>query len=143
MTTQPSLSELLAEFKASEQLHAAALIVEDVDAKRVLAAWTTMPIDGWRKPRKMQTGDSLAWRWEWLWSTVGIDYDMLAMRAGVSAQTALAKFEMLRASRLVYPDGSISKPALAVLHGYVQQNMPKPPRAQAAQPKKEKTDGNG
>jgi hypothetical protein len=136
-----SLSEQLEPFRSHEPVHAAAVVIEDVDAKRVLAAWTTMPLEPWRASRTRPKSEVLSWRWEWIWSSVQVDFSMLGLRAGVSPQTAQSKFELLRAARLVYPDGTISKPALLVLQAYVQQNLPKQPK-QAAQPKKETPDGN-
>ena len=61
--------------------------------------------------------------WSWLMSGWEPDLVQLATTAGVSVPTARKKWLMLANSRLIYPDGSMTKWALAALKKHVAKRL--------------------
>lgn len=110
-----------------------AIAVGDEDACRMLAAFSRLPLPDWR-PRRRAPEETNA-RWLWLWSGYlgGPDEPMflteLAVRAGIPYHRARVKWPALAASRLVFPDGTMSEGAQLLLRSFVFERMPKPPAA--------------
>lgn len=134
--------DLVAAFQASEQNEAAAVLLDDedgfdVDALRVLAAWTSME-HRWKEPAKAcpDGGRATARAYAWLMSGVEVDYVAIADAAGVSRSVAQAKMRVLTGNRLVYPGGSIAKVAKACLQASlakrVRKLQPKAPTPSSA-----------
>lgn len=103
----------LERFRNSESVEASFVIINDLVAKKVVAAWPFVPI---RQVRDVPDLDGLeeAERWDALWNCIEFDPNDLAARAGISRIVLNQKFEMVRSSRLIFPDGEIS--ALARKH---------------------------
>jgi len=93
-----------------------------------MAAWSTMPVPTWFPPDHAQPTDERQ-LWEWLWFTVEPDFDDLATRAGVTPITAKNKFLMLKAARLIYPDGEVNEWGLALLRSDIAKALKAPAKA--------------
>lgn len=108
---------LLIRFQVNESLHRMMPIIDDEDAQKVIAAWDSMATR-WKVPDGIPPHEERE-LWEWLWINMQINYDELALRAGVSRLTAERRFKMLIAARLVYPNGTISSNAYKLLANIV------------------------
>ncbi len=120
------LEDHLREFRATESMSSAMLVIDDTDAKKLLAAWTTFPPVPWAQPQSEVPTDARH-RWDWIWSGVPVELDELARAAGVSVHVAPAKWRVLVAGRLVYPDGTISSAADAALRAHVAAHVGRRP----------------
>lgn len=118
------LAELIESFREVEDPAQAAPVVGDVDATKLLAAWAYYPPPDWEPVGKPPASPPSA-RWAWLWQSCAIDTDDLAEAAGISTHVVEAKLRVLLNSRLIYPDGTISKPARGLLHAYISKHVPK------------------
>lgn len=145
-----TLVGLLLRFRTNEPVVGAALIIDDVQAKKLLAAFSLSPLPPWHCPRGDSPVDDDRELWEWLWRGFAGGPDSphfladVAAAAGLSIQTAQSKWAMLRTSRLVYPDGTLSEMAQQVLGAFVASNLPKQPRPQPTPPpqtRKDPSDG--
>lgn len=108
----------------------------DAATMRVLAAWPQVEI-GWDSPDRKCPGDGSPTPAAWRWLCDGIEFDVgeLAAVAGVERAVARDKTEMLLGNRLVFPDGSIAKPARASLQRHAREALGlKPPKAPANKP---------
>lgn len=119
---------LLAAFRASENVSDLGAITDDegFDAEtiRVLGSWRHID-NSWFAPKRPcpTPGMPTAAAWEWLVSGWDIDYRAVARGADVSESTARKKMGVLIANRLVYPDGSMAKAALAALTSHVAKRL--------------------
>lgn len=105
--------DLLASFRTSESPESAVWLLNDPEAKRLVGVWITFPTR-WTAPKgKPPEDERLAW--DWIWTGNAPDLDGLATRADLQRYATARKFEALRASRLIYPDGTISTWASAIL----------------------------
>lgn len=115
---------LIAAFRAAEKAeHLGTVLSEDgfdADAMRVLSA-TQQVEPSWVAPRRPcpDDGRPTAAAWAWLMSGWDPDFVELAQASGVSVPIARKKWSMLASSRLIYPDGSMTKWALAALKRHV------------------------
>jgi hypothetical protein len=120
----PPPAQLLAAFHAAAQAsHVGVVLVEDgfdADAMRVLAAFQNAT-QRWSAPARPCPDGGLptAAAWAWLMSGWQIDELALADAAGLSVATTRAKLAMLTGARLIFPDGSMNKWALAALNAHV------------------------
>jgi hypothetical protein len=86
------------------RMHVNSILVDAPDLRRVVAAWENVPLN-WTGP----TDDpgaaprDLAERWEWLWSHVEYDSNLLAMRAQVGRRRLEELVDALRGNMIVYP----------------------------------------
>jgi hypothetical protein len=108
------MTSALEALKASERLESLILIVDDAEAKRLLAAWVRYGAKF--KDRAVRASDVLASPefCKSLWSEE-VDVFRLSRMAGVRYNDALDKWERLTQSRLAYPDGSISPNASGLI----------------------------
>lgn len=126
------IAELCGAFKRAADPIGLSLVADRVEAKKLLAAFSLYPIPPWRRPRSKMPEDGRE-RWLWLWSGyVGgpirpTFLDGLATVAGISAETAYRVWPSLMASRVLYPDGTLSDDARMLLQAHVVRTLPKPP----------------
>lgn len=119
---------LISAFRAAESIEdVASLAVEegfDPEAMRVLAAWRHSD-HLWFLPKTPCPDPSMptARAWAWLVSGWSIDVRAIARAADVSESCARQKFELLLGNHLIYPDGSMSKPAQAALRAHVAKRV--------------------
>ena len=85
------------------------LLVDDAEARRIVAAWSTFP-SLWSAPTGQAPADP-ARRWEWLWRGCRVSFAALAVCSGVVPSVTREKFALLKGNRLIYPDGSIATAA--------------------------------
>lgn len=111
------LAEFLQPYKANEQAEAGILLMDDPEAKRIVAYWPNYPL-AWSRPKGNPPEDSVA-LWSWLWLGVPINLQLIAVQAGVPANIAESKLEVLEANRLIYPDRTISSWAQKILRAEV------------------------
>jgi hypothetical protein len=127
------LDELLLDYKNAEGVLGTAIVADSPAALKLLAAFTLFPLPAWRRPRTKMPTDARA-RWRWLWAGFEGDEDApdflvaLAAAASVPAQTAFNLWPAIVASRLVFPDGSISQDAAALVRAHVVKHLPRPAR---------------
>lgn len=123
-------ADLLGIFKAldKQRAHAAIVIVDDPEALRVAAAWTSYPIS-WQPDKHMPdvsvSSDtrSLAKAWHALWAACKYDETELAAMAGVPEETTESILYVLGSNRMIFPDGSISEWAQARLRNEVAARL--------------------
>lgn len=138
------VAELCMVFKRDDQALGVSLIADRVEALKLLAAFSLYPLSQWRRPKKKMPEDGRE-RWLWLWSgyeggpLAPTFLDSLASVAGISAETAYRVWPSLMASRVIFPDGTLSDEARVLLQARVMRSLPKPP---AGQPPR-KGSGNG
>jgi len=115
------VEEHLKKFKAQEDgyLHTAVIIAGDKDSQVVLSTWTTLPLTT-KNPTDDPPSDERK-AWDWLWTSVQINWALFAERTGMNTALVQKVFEPLRANRLVYPDGSAAEHALGVLKAEVMK----------------------
>lgn len=126
------LAELCMVFKTTSQGLGLALVSDRVESKKLLAAFALYPLPPWRRPRKPMPEDGRE-RWLWLWS--GFEggpmqptfLDGIAAVAGINAETAYRVWPSIMASRILFPDGTISDEGMALLQAHVMRSLPKPP----------------
>lgn len=141
------IAELCELYKRDDRSLGVALIADRVEAKKLLAAFALYPIPPWRRPRMKMPEDGRE-RWLWLWSGYAggpmqpLFLDGLANVAGISGETAYRVWPSLMASRLIYPDGTLSGDAQMLLAAHVMRSLPKPPAA-PKQPAYRKGDRDG
>jgi hypothetical protein len=144
------LAELLLPFRSTEGAPpdptSIAIAVGDEDSCRMVAAFARLALPPWQPVDSMPSGESprdLHERWMWLWAGYvgGPDdpefLDELARRANVLPRRARARWPALVASRLVFPDGSLSEAGQMLVRSFVFERMPKP----AAPPRSTKRGG--
>lgn len=113
------VEECLKKFKSLEDdyLHTAVIIAGDKDSQVVLSTWTTLPLTSKNPTVDPPANEREAW--DWLWTSVQINWAMFAERTGMNTALVQKVFEPLRANRLVYPDGSAADHALGILKAEV------------------------
>lgn len=125
-TTPPKL--LIDAFRAAEQVTDIAVLMADEGfdtvTMRVLAAWERS-IPRWRRPSKPcpDAGRPTAEAWKWLTSGWSIDYATISAAAAVARDVARERCDVLVHARLIYPDGSISKPARQAMQAAVASRL--------------------
>ncbi len=115
-------------YRAQENNLAVSLLVEDSTARRILVAWTLYArIPAWVRPEGELPPDDERKRWEWLWQPVmdALDMDDLSAVCGMAAFGLQRKLRQLVSARLMYPDGTITKAAEAVIRAKTSQSLPK------------------
>lgn len=101
-----------------------AVVIDDVDSIKLIAAWTFITLPTWKRPKKPAPDDARR-RWLWVWSGYvgGPDepkfLEDLARRAGIPAQTAFNRWPGIVTTMLVFPDGTISDDARDLVERYI------------------------
>jgi hypothetical protein len=85
------------------------------DSVAVLRAWTAIPADIGEPLFLGQPPIHLHNRWPYAWKYRRVDHAELARRAGLPEPACRDMFVKLVAARLIYPDGTLSKPAADIL----------------------------
>ena len=116
------MTKLLRSYRAKESEQDLAAIVDDPIVVRFLATWVRTPVE-WRTPKRKRpaTADELWW---WLWSGVRWDLEQVARAARISQSAAQSFGIACATARIIYPDGTCSKHALALLDSYTAHRFP-------------------
>lgn len=126
--------------KESLEMLASTLEGDGFDAAtlRLLAAWQTTPHE-WKQPKAPcpDGGNPTPAAWAWLWSGIELDAVALADAANVSQSTARTRMRMLIATRLVFPDGTISDHAKRAMRAAVASRLPKPKQKEKGEKEKD------
>lgn len=108
------------------------LIADRTEALKMLAAFALYPLPKWIRPKSKMPDDGRE-RWVWLWSgyrggpNAPEFLDELAVVAGISVETAYRVWPSLMASRVLFPDGTLSEDGQLLLQARVVRSLPKPP----------------
>lgn len=113
---------LLGAFRKLEKREDLAIIVDDPAAIRFLAAWRRQS-PTWRQPRAKQPTE-LGLLWIWLWAGVHYDRSDLAVASKLNESAAELYLRSCMSARIVYPDGTISKPAERLITAHVTNRFP-------------------
>ncbi len=116
------LEQLLKGFRKLEKREDLAGVVDDPTAIRFLAAWRRQ-VPTWRRSRAKQPTE-IGLLWMWVWSGVRYDREAIANAAKVNESTAELYLRSCVSARIVYPDGSISKPAERLIAAHVKNRFP-------------------
>lgn len=130
----PTLAEEIAVYAALVDTAAGAL-VDDAPASRMIAAWSTAVLPPWEPPTTPRPDDVRA-RWPWLWQGVGYDVVELCAAANLAPADGHRIFHSLVALRLLYPDGTISDGASALLTIAFERALERATSADAIKPGK-------
>jgi hypothetical protein len=135
----PGIAELCEPFKRDKLARGVALVAGRPECIKLLTAFALFPLPVWRAPRSRMPDDGRQ-RWLWLWS----GYDGGPMRprfldsvwtvAGISSATAYRVWPSLMVSRVLYPDGTLSDEAQALLQAHIVKSLPRPPPEPRAAP---------
>lgn len=112
--------ELLKNQKRPELLY---LLMRDVEAKRVLVAWT---IYGHVDPKRNDIDDDSQFEKmvEATWfQTTSVNPHRLANLAGLSVGMAEKKHDLLKELGLIYPDGTASDDAVKIIRAEVEAQL--------------------
>ena len=116
--------QILDEFKAADAVESVELIMSDVNAKRILAAWPFMGEMLAEDGRHHDTDDG---RWRKIWKILPDADDVLignlSRSSGVAPEDCRKKLQMLYSTRMIYPDGTISRYAGMALRRGVMQRL--------------------
>ncbi len=130
----PTLSKMLAPFRKLEKPEQLATVIDSAEAVRVLGSWPST-VKKWTKS-KGRAPRSSARLWEWLWAGVEYDRSGLGSRARLSNARAHSMLSVLMSARLVYPDGTIAKPAQEFVDAYIARKLK--PKTPAKAPKEKR-----
>lgn len=118
-------SEILRLMRERERPELLFPVIGNALALRFCAAWAGYPLDPRWPTGEAPKGENAAW--EWLWSMIGnLDLDGLAMRANVPPAEVEPVFELCRASRAIYPDGTLASAVRDILRRQVEMYAEQP-----------------
>lgn len=108
------LDDHLNPFRAVEKnyISSAVFLVDDLEQCRLIAAWKLIPVHWENEGPKPEGAQRI---WEWLWEGCNYDADRLRDVAKVTKQTFERIWLSTVASRLIYPDGTISEVADSIV----------------------------
>lgn len=118
------MQDELERFKAAESVDATVLIIDDPAAQRVIVAWQFCSVEILEMDADLKDLSEVD-RWDALWKAVRFDRDKLAARSGLARVVADQRFEMVRAARLIYPDGTVNRLALQVIKAQAVEGLRK------------------
>ena len=109
------LNEMVIYFQAMEKenTHTAVVVLDSSEAQRLVAIWSTIPLD-WKKPKRSRPKNDME-MWDWLWEGVVVDWATVAKRANIDPFEMEPIRDSLIATRMIYPDGQINGYARAIL----------------------------
>ncbi|HEU02539.1 hypothetical protein LCGC14_0678550 [marine sediment metagenome] len=116
------LEQLLKGYRRLEKREDLAGVVDDPTGIRFLAAWRRQ-VPTWKRSRAKQPTE-IGLLWVWVWAGVRYDREALAIAAKVNESTAELYLRSCVSARIVYPDGSISKPAERLIAAHVKNRFP-------------------
>jgi hypothetical protein len=131
-----TLDALLQPYRTDDSL-GVVTVIDDVPAKKLLAAWPRYN-PRWVRPKGRMPSD-LDERWYWLWEGVDVDVRFLAECANISEHVAGPKLLTCIHARLLFPDGTLSKAATMMLNAFIAQNLPPAPKKSPGRPKKKES----
>ena len=124
---------ILDSIRSAESPDALYLILDDVDAKKVMIAWTLVPHHPFMD-RERKKNESLDLALSDLWTQVAVDMDELTKASELPLQVTVLKFNRLKKIKLVYPDGSVPSEARKLIRSEINSYrinlVPKGYRAQ-------------
>ena len=109
------LNALLDLFRKEEDeyVYTASILAGDKVAHKILSVWSTMSLS-WTEPKTTPPSEKSA-LWDWIWTGVDIKLELISERTGIDAYRVRRIFETMRASRLMYPDGTLTEHAASSL----------------------------
>jgi hypothetical protein len=117
------LKKLLAPMRKQEGKAQLCSIVDDHNAIRLLDAFANAE-SAWRPRSRPKQPTEQGALWFWLWRFFLIDLDALAASARLTPEEATKLLRVLIAARLVYPDGTITRPAKTLIADFVRTRYP-------------------
>lgn len=111
------LTEACRPYRAAEQQEVAAIVLQDRDLRRVLAAWPTAPRAFLKRPIVPNPG------WDDLWSAIYVDTSALIEMTGLHTGRAQVAYRRAIALRLIYPDGGVHATAKLVLKSLIKREF--------------------
>lgn len=113
----------LAEFKLTARPESA-ILVDTYPARRAMAAWLIYPHTLKRPDGPIpEPTDPKYPTWIWSWTYVDLEY--LARLAAVDAWIMVSLWEQLKATRMVFPDGTIHESAKIMLENAIKPSEKK------------------
>lgn len=110
-----------------EMAETAIVLVGDPRAKKIVGAWMTYPAKWKANGGRIPNGEDDKWEWAWKGSHLPEEDELvksLSEASGVPYYVAIDKWRMVKAARLVYPDGTINFFAGGILRGDVYREIP-------------------
>jgi len=106
--------------KRLDTLHSLILIMGDMDAKKVLIAWTLYGAKCKDITLKGNAGferltASAKSMLEMVWETVEVDFERLSVLAGIPFATTMQIFQRLKEARIIFPDGTATDNAMVIV----------------------------
>ena len=98
-------------------------IVDDHNAIRLLDAFANAET-AWRPRGRAKPPKEQGALWFWFWRFFLIDLEALAASAKLTTEEATKLLRVLIAARLVYPDGTITKPGKTLIADFVSTRYP-------------------
>jgi hypothetical protein len=108
--------------KSIEQYESLILVIDDLDAQKVMAAWQIYhpPF----KDRPIRKGETASDIWLSLWNSIEpIQFKLVSDDSGVPFASVCVLFRRLQNAHLIYPDGTISPNAKKLLTTAVGSNI--------------------
>jgi len=109
-----NFDEAVVGFKEVENKEAALLVLEDVNLRKLLAAWPMVHVT-----RHREAGGG----WEELWQAVEFSDDSVSELAGISLGLCKQTVKRAIGLRLIYPDGSIHSLAKMALQKRIKDAL--------------------
>ncbi|SRR5216684_4108884 len=108
--------------KSVRRLESLVLFLDNPNAKKVLAAWTLYRTQCKDRPlQPNETPDQAYWT---LWlESAEVEYPVLAETAGVPLNACVSLFDRLKQARQIFPDGTITQDAMAILQAEVRTQV--------------------
>lgn len=97
-------------------------LIQDGEVRKVAVAWEGMPTR-WKAPAWAAKSDGGNEDWDRLWKGCQPDFVALGRRAGLETVKAAMAFEVLRANRLVFPDGTLDSAAARLLDALAAERL--------------------
>ena len=124
MANQSSYNEILVSFKKSQNHEAVVPLLEDVNLRNGLVAWTSVELQYTEGYLDAECEiDTLNGKWKWLWAFVSYDEEDYRLVSGAKKHEVKDLVHRLKGLKLIYPDGSISNFAKMYLQGVVKVKL--------------------
>jgi len=116
-----TFTDVLHDFKVSEEMHPLSILERDVDLQAVIAAWSPDVAEIHDTGGSPPDGAGERDLWGWLWDQTSVDENALMSRS--SLMNVRPKLSQAIALRFVYPDGTIHKGAKGMLAAIVTERL--------------------
>lgn len=116
-----SFGEILANFKANDEVENIVAIITDTALQNGLIAWKSVSIR--YKPASDCVEKNPAEQWNWMWDQVEFNSDKFGIVAGLKAQDVGRVLQRLKGLHLIYPDGTIDKMAKSYLQSIIMSKL--------------------